>query len=296
MIRQLPINQPFDLAEILYWAQDFRWCKWDDVWYSGVLSGNLIHIRQAGNVLEYKSHSNSDLSDLLKSYFRLDDDIRAIYANLAASSAKIARLLVRKHYYPRILRQPDPWECIVSYICSAQVRPATTASRVEAIAKKLGQCVKLCGDVRYTFPAPNTVLNAGVQVLGKLPLGYSRVAPAIVDAARLICQGTLDLHRLAQPQVSYGEARLQLTECNGVGHKIADCIALFALDKKKAFPVDSRVWAAVKQYYFPRLEKQSYESVAIWAQGLFGENAGYANLVLFQSASGSGQPTPWRKC
>ena len=50
----------------------------------------------------------------------------------------------------------------------------------------------------------------------------------------------LDLLCLAQPQVCYAEAKWRLMGCYGVGDKVADCIALFALDKTEAFPVD--VW------------------------------------------------------
>ena len=50
MTQKIYFNQsckyPFDLDKVLYAAQDFRWCKWDDDWHSGVLNGNLIHIRQ----------------------------------------------------------------------------------------------------------------------------------------------------------------------------------------------------------------------------------------------------------
>ena len=75
MTRNLSFNQstkyPFDLGKVLYAAQDFRWCKLDDDWHSGVLAGNLIHIRQVDNLLEYKSHSGADLDEMLRTYFRL---------------------------------------------------------------------------------------------------------------------------------------------------------------------------------------------------------------------------------
>ena len=46
------------------WLRPYEWVKTsagvslDDCWYSVVLSGHLIHIRQDGG-LEYKSHSGS---------------------------------------------------------------------------------------------------------------------------------------------------------------------------------------------------------------------------------------------
>ena len=82
MTRQLIIDKPFDLDAILDGTQDFRWCPWRDDWYFGVLNGNLIHIRQVGSVVEYQAES--DLHALLRSYFRLDDDIYAIRADISA--------------------------------------------------------------------------------------------------------------------------------------------------------------------------------------------------------------------
>ena len=39
-------NHPFDLAKTLDGSQDFRWQSLGDGWHSGVLNGNLVHLRQ----------------------------------------------------------------------------------------------------------------------------------------------------------------------------------------------------------------------------------------------------------
>ncbi len=36
--------------------------------------------------------------------------------------------------------------------------------------------------------------------------------------------------------------RALLSECAGVGPKVADCVALFSLDQAGAIPVDTHVW------------------------------------------------------
>ena len=286
-IRQLRIKKsnkyPFKLDAVLNDTQDFRWCKLGGGWHSGVLTGQHIHVRQSGNVLEYYSGPDSDLNALLHSYFRLDDPIDDIYADLSSRDQKVAGLIAN---YPwlRIMRQPDPWECMAAFLCSALATPLKIAERVERMAKKLGDPLELNGEVRYTFPAPEKFLCAGVEELKGLQLGLRGVPRYIIAAAERICDGKLDLCGLAQPEVSYGEARLRLMDCDGIGGKIADCIALFSLDKMKAFPVDSRVRKAVKAHYFPCLEKQSNESIVIWAQERFGPYAGYANQFLYTSS------------
>ena len=179
MPRQIIIDQDFDLAVALYGAQDFRWRRRQDGGYSGVLYGNLIHVRQVDRGVEYRA--DSDLSTLLWSYFRLDDDIDAIHAELSCRDDNVARL-VKRHPYLRILRQPDPWECTVAYICSARSKVSRIITNVEAIARALGQSVELDGDVRHTFPTPEMVLKAGVKSLEDLNLGLDRHSK-IIDAA-----------------------------------------------------------------------------------------------------------------
>ena len=272
---QLPVDQPFNLSEVLYGTQDFRWRPWKDGWHSGVLCGKLVHIRQDDNHLEYCANSNLD--DVLCSYFRLDEDLQAIHRDISRRDPEVARL-VEKYPHLRVLRQPDPWECTVSYICSANSNIRKITKSVEAIAEKLGDPLKLDDDERHTFPTVETVLKAGPMPLKKLKLGLKRHRK-IFAAAERIRDGKLDLSHLAQPGVTYGEAKLQLMACDGVGPKVADCIALFALGKMQAFPVDTWVRRAVEEY-FPSMELHD-EAIVQWAQDRFGEYAGYANQFLF---------------
>ena len=155
--RRLIVEQHFDLDAILDGTQDFRWRAWRDDWYSGVLSGNLIHIRQINRGVEYRA--DSDLDALLISYFRLDDDIDVIHADIACRDDKVATL-VKKYPYLRILRQPDPWECTVSYICSANNNVARISKIVEKIAEAFGRQIDLDGEVRHTFPTPPSLLRS----------------------------------------------------------------------------------------------------------------------------------------
>ena len=276
MNRQLAIDQLFDLDAVLDGTQDFRWRGMGDAWYSGVLSGNLLHIRQSVSGVEYRAHS--DLNALLRSYFRLDDDLNAIYADISSRDDNVARL-VSKYPRLRLLRQPDPWECTVAYICSTTNSIGRIRTLVERIAKALGRPLELDGEVRHAFPTPSTVLEAGVEALEQLSLGLKR-HDKIVSAAERIRDGKLDLHYLAQPQVCYAEAKRRLMGCYGIGDKVADCIALFALDKMDAFPVDRWVERAMAGY-FPCRQPPTGDELVMWAQDYFGEYAGYANQLLF---------------
>ena len=277
-LRQVSAGRPFDLAAILDGTQDFRWHLTHDDWYSGVLDGHFIHLRQVGDVLEYQAEE--DVANLLRRYFRLDDDFDAARAELASVDGRMRELVGR---YPnlRVLRQPDPWECMVAYICSANNSVARIGGIVEMIARRLGRPVSLGSEVRHTFPSPVAVLEAGEKTLATMRLGLDRHV-RIVAAARRICQGALDLQHLAQSHVPYVQARRELMSCDGVGSKLADCICLFALDKPEAFPLDRWIRRACGAYFLSE-ERPGDAELVRWAQHHFGSNAGLASQLLFRS-------------
>ena len=132
--------------------------------------------------MEYRA--GADLDDLLTCYFRLDEDIHAIHADLSARDKKIAQL-VKKYPHLRVLHQPDPWECTVAYICSATNNVARISKIVEKIAAKLGRPIELEREERHTFPTPEIVLEAGVEPLAKLGLGLQRHSRIIAAAERI---------------------------------------------------------------------------------------------------------------
>ncbi len=288
-------KHPFGLKTIttLTLGQDFRWRELGDGWYSVVLDGNLIHMRQNDRGVEYMTDSNSNVNDLLHSYFRLDDDIDAIYDYISSQCDTVAQL-VKKYPSHRILRQPDRWECMVAYICSANKKIQDISKTVESIACSIGKPLELNGETRHAFPTPEMVLVAGVGPLEELRLGLDRHCK-IIEAAERVVAGELDLHSLAKPDVCYAEAKSQLMQkrgarrkvANGIGDKVADCIALFSLDKMEAFPVDTHVHKALQECRCsprPPSSKTAVVATVKWAHKRFGKRAGYANQLLFKGA------------
>ena len=217
---------------------------------------------------------------MLRSYFRLCDPIDEIYDEISCRDAKVGKL-TKQYPWLRVLRQPDPWECMVAYICSPRSNVPSIRGMVETIAWTLGCPIELDGDVRFCFPNSETVFCANIKPLEELRLGLDRHF-RIFAAAELIHNSQLNLNNLAKPHVPYADAIKQLKKCKGIRDKISNCIALFALEKTEAFPVDSRVWEAIKGY-FPDGKRPYSDSVIVrWAQDRFGEYAGYANQFLYR--------------
>ena len=285
-------NHPFDLSKVLDGTQDFRWRQLDNKWYSGVLKGNIVHVRQSDGALEYRAHTNLD--SILTSYFRLDENIDAIFKSLSEIDPHIASL-AKQFPNLRVLRQPDPWECTVAYICSANNSIQGIARIVEKISFALGNVMELEGNVRYTFPTPEQILNAGTEFLQTIGLGLKRRPRYIFQAAQRVCEGQLDLQRLTHLDTHYTEAKRQLMQSSGIGPKTSDCIALFSLNKRTAFPVDRHIRKAIiEQYRIPavmdayptsstRSTANRDKKLINWAQNCFGENAGWAGQLLFRS-------------
>ena len=300
MPRPLTINQPFDLKLSLTMGQAFRWQLLGDGWVSGVLGQNLFHIRQAGGLngpAEYRvggeqgeCDANDEHDSILRRYFREDDDITAIYANI--SRDKVVATFVQKYPGMRVLRQ-DPWECLVSYILSQTASIEGIKTNVRKIAALSRQSVRIDSDEQYVFPSAEQVVAYGSSALSQLRLGLDK-AINIVAAGEQVCAGALDLEKLILPRVSCLEATRRLDDCPGIGAKIANCVALMSLDKLDAFPVDRWVLRALDEGEFDdcpmpgkdaKGQYQLHDSIhwqrIYWGQNRFGRYSGYAGQYLF---------------
>jgi N-glycosylase/DNA lyase len=128
----------------------------------------------------------------------------------------------------------------------------------------------------YSFPTPQRIAAITEAELRSCKMGFR--APHLLAAARQVADGKFDLERLRQlPQT---EAREELMKLRGVGHKIADCVLLFAFGFDGAFPVDVWVERALRELYFPR-RRVSAKRLQHFAATHFGPHAGYAQQYLF---------------
>ena len=108
-------------------------------------------------------------------------------------------------------------------------------------------------------------------------LGY-RAEYIEASTARSVAHGEVDLMSLRE--APYETALDALTSLDGVGDKVANCVMLFSLDKPEAFPVDTWIDKAMREWYLggsniPRTKMR------VWAMEHFKGYAGYANHYLF---------------
>ena len=220
------------------------------------------------------------MAPLLHNYFRMDDDIEAIYAEISRRDPKVAEL-VTQYRGMRILRQ-EPWECLVAYICSRQSPIKRIIQNSESLAEKFEDPIFLGGETRRAFPTPAQLVEVGEDELNKSLVGFSSYAPNVYRAAKRVVSGELVLDTLKR--MPYAEAKKELMQLHGIGPKIADCILLFSLGKLDAFPIDRWIGRALVEWYFPGQKTPASHELPTWAklfQEHFGSYAGYANQYLF---------------
>ena len=270
----LPISQPLDLASTLESGQAFRWRR-DGEWHYGVIGDDLVALKQTLSGLKLRSSPSTPerVTTAVKDYLRLDDDLEAIYDSIGTDPPM--REAIAAYRGLRILRQ-DPWECLVSFICSATSSVSHISATMHAVARRYGRPLELDGHVDYTFPTPERLAGAGETGLRALKLGFH--AKYVARAAEVVARGDLALETLRD--LPFREAREALTSLPGVGDKVADCVLLFSLDRLEAFPIDRHVRRAVEEWYLDGA-KLNYKELSAWALERWGRYAGYAQQYLF---------------
>ena len=281
----LPATQPFKLELSWLRSQAFRWIEGEG-WYYGVVNRNLIRIRQSGDGIEFGGGGNEEsIKPYVESYFRLNQDIRPVHEALLRVDNQMAKL-VETYGAMRLLRQ-EPWECLVSYICSQNNNIDRIAVIVNVLADRFGDSLTLDGVRLNAFPPPQRLLDVGEAELNGLKLGLNR-GGRIYAVARDIVEGELDLGALRC--VPYAQAKGRLMSYDGIGPKIADCVCLFSLDKAEAFPVDRHIATALWEHYGKKYTSGA-KNVGLmgWARAHFGPYAGYAGQLLFHEQLNPGR-------
>ena len=234
---------------------------------------------------------NVDLDRRLHSYFRLDDDLERVYAQLAGDP--VAARAIELYPGLRLLRQ-EPWECLASYICSGANSLHCIQAGVEKIAQLSHEKVRLGAEERHVFPTAQEVVDTGRETPAGLRLGLERHRSLRLMAIQVV-DDPMMLDHLAQPSISACEAVTLLDSYRGIGPKMASCVALMSLEKLDAFPVDRWVQRALDRCDLSsmaaglaervrslrRLTGHQQYVVAEWAGEHFGEYAGYAGQYPF---------------
>lgn len=281
-----PSKTPFNLDHTLNCGQVFRWHKYNGCWF-GVVNGSVIKMEQKGNKLIFNAYP-SQSPEFIKRYFRFHDNLPEILHQI--NKDNLIHNAIKRFYGLRIIDQ-DPWECLISYICSRRTKITKIMSIIYNLSKQFGEELSLNGYTNYSFPKPEVLANTKTNELLRSSLTFGeRQASEINEIAKRVCAGEINFEHLRE--LSYTNARNELLSLPGVGKKVADCVLLFSLGKLEAFPIDVWVKRVMLQHYGSHftfinplmgksLTSSQYDKIASFAREYFGKYAGYAQEYLF---------------
>ncbi|MGE0015277.1 MAG: DNA-3-methyladenine glycosylase [Candidatus Methanomethylophilaceae archaeon] len=262
----MEIPMEVDLDATLGCGQAHRWRKDGGVW-RGVLGNDKVELVQREGGFGCEGCDG----ERIRRYFRSEDDLPAIMEEISGKDAYVAGLATACPGL-RILRQ-DIWECAATYILATNANVKRIAKMVESV------CVLFGTDLggAHSFPTPGQILD-GCGSIGECRLGYRE--GRFVEFAEKVENGTYDLASLEE--LDYGGCVKELKKINGIGPKVADCVAIFAYGHLEAFPVDARISRLMREIYGVR---GGYEEVSSAGRRIFGRYAGYAQELLYHSPS-----------
>lgn len=286
----------FDIKQILECGQCFRWDKISDTDYIVVAFGRVIEITQKENEVTIHNTNEEDFNNIWLHYFDLETNYDEIKDNL--SKDEILRESIKYGYGIRILNQ-DPFEMLISFIISARNSIPSIKKTVKKICEKWGDKIVYKGNEYYTFPTPEQISSATLEEIQET--GASFRSKYIVDTIKKVNEALevkkdyeankenyderpeiLDYDLEYIKNLNDDECHIALQKFMGVGAKVADCIMLFSMKKKSAFPVD--VWVKRAMIHFYVAPDVSLNKMRIFARDKFGKFSGMAQQYLFYYA------------
>ncbi|KAF9444995.1 N-glycosylase/DNA lyase [Macrolepiota fuliginosa MF-IS2] len=315
------------LAAVLKCGQSFRWSiiplRTND--YNGptheyrlCLRDRVVCLRQSSDTLFYRTVypdpqptspqlalRDAETLAWVDDYFQLDIDLVKLYDQWAIRDKVFARFRDRFSGI-RILRQ-DPWENVVSFICSSNNNISRITKMVQNLCSHFSPTLLSLPDpanpdqsfTYHPFPPPSILSLADVSTTLRT-LGFGYRAEFIQKTAKFLVDShgsdtLLDNPCEASEQwlqglrsVSTAEAREELLKLTGVGRKVADCVLLMSLDKKEVVPVDTHVYQIAIKHYGMKggsgkttMTPKLYDELHARFFSVWGEYAGWAHSVMF---------------
>lgn len=268
----------FDIAETLECGQCFHFDKVEDMEYDLVAEGRAVRVIQRENSLEIKGSNIDDFENIWKGYFDLERDYAAIKEKIILADKNLREVVERKSGI-RILNQ-DFFETLISFIISQNKNIPQIKQCVKNISHRYGEMViGYNGEKYWTFPSPEALSRVSEEELRECKVGFR--APYILSAVNAVIEGKVTYEKLQSLDTE--SARKLLMTIKGVGEKVANCVLLFGLGRRAAFPVDVWMKRIMEELYFDGKDTKKADIEAFAAEK-FGELGGYAQQYLFDFA------------
>lgn len=262
----------FELDHIFECGQCFRWKKQSDGSYTGVIKYGVINIKKEKNTAIICGEIDGEIAEVVNDYFDMKTNYTQIKSILCKNDLNM-KMASDYGYGIRILHQ-DMWEMLISFIISAANNIPRISKTIENISKAYGKEILFNGEKYYLFPTPEELSKASIEDLRRLNLGFRD--KYIYAVTQKVLSGDINLESINKLPIK--EAKKELMKLPGVGAKVADCILLFSMNKKEAFPVDTWIKKVMNELY---IESTNITKINEYASEKFGSYAGIAQQYLF---------------
>ena len=275
-------------------------------------------------LVEPTTDESFDIRDFLYSYFQLNyqntdrsprsPSLRELYEEWSTQCDRLKRIA---ECIPgvRIVDQ-DPWECLVSFLCSSNNNIPRITKMLNSIRHEYGE--PLCTlspdnlgegrmllnqenelNVLYSFPSLEKMRAQATEsdLRSKCGMGYrAKYLIKTMETLELL-GGEAYLHEL-RSIVDPTVVQDKLLQFQGVGRKVADCVALFSLRQCDSIPVDVHVWNIARRDYGANalvhttksLTPTIYRKIGELFRSRFPTKSGWAHSLLFVAELPSFRP------
>lgn len=262
-----------DLKQTADSGQCFRWKKVepdDPCTYEIPAFHRKLRVSQQGEIFTFYC-SEQEFREIWWDYFDLSGDYEG-YLNSVDEADGFLKAAAACGSGIRILRQ-DPWETAVSFLISQ----CNNIPRIKGCIEKL---CRYFGDDGYDFPTAERLAVLEGEELSLFrkgcSLGYRD--EYILNLARKVVEGSFNLEECGK--LSCEECVSRLRTLQGVGQKVADCIALFGFHKIDAFPIDVHMKKILYEHYYSKeLDTLSRTKQLKVMEECFSRYTGYRGIV-----------------
>ena len=270
--------ESFELKHIFDCGQCFRWNEEEDGSYTGVIKQGILNVKKENGLITFEGMLDGNIKEIVIDYFDLNNN----YEEIKNKLSKIDDNMKKSIEYGcgiRILHQ-DLFECIISFIISANNNIPRIKGIIERLSKKCSRRVIYNEKEYYLFPSVSELSKLSVEDLRSLGLGFRDIR--VFNTCKKIKEKVVDLDKLKEMKNS-DEIREELLKLDGVGPKVADCIMLFSLKRYDVFPIDVWVRRVMNDLYIHNENegKVNKKEILKIANELYGNICGLAQQYLF---------------
>ena len=268
----------FTLSQTMECGQCFHFERLDEEEYELSAYGRYLRIMQEKDSLTFFDTTKKDFENIWRHYFDLDTNYGKIKRFIVKNSPEL-KDIIKKNKGIRILNQ-EFFETLMSFIISQNNRIPRIKALVAAISEKWGR--KLVGTM-YAFPEAKKLAGVCEEDFKNLKTGFR--AAYLCDAVKKVLNN--DINEFFLREAGLKECEDSLCTIKGIGPKVANCIMLFSLGKREAFPIDVWMKRIMEELYFAGKE-QSLGTLQTLAAEKFGKYGGFAQQYLFAYAREAG--------